>query len=368
MIADGFRLTISEIKQGLRQELVGKTIRGHIDNSAYYLKKQAMKWADGFPKKVNGTPSGFTPTVREVYKRIVWSFRMKQGYIYSSYETLAADVGCHKDSAREAVRYLEEKGLLQCRSGKGWQKKKFKNRANQYCPNLWIFINPETGTLINPPYTSESYSWKKIEKKFRENLKNPYMVAKENKGLRGARKENVQYTEIPYTKKPANPQKTSRPCTEIPYQYNNTSGGANAAPACARAPAVSATAPVGESVEMFANLGDLCKAIGTTPKNFLAAGNGVAGQLLDTMCQDRRFCGGRPVSGPLRQDPGIYCTFVCIELIAGSGNYKEIDIGISREKKFVTNATMVYIRFIVPKAVMDKKEKEFQEMMAARNY
>jgi len=226
-------------------------------------------------------------------------------------------------------------------------------------------MNPETGTFIDPPHTSENYSWEEIAKKFRENWT---MDSSKTKGLRGAQldtKTPVQKLDYGKGQKTAENSQTIVQNLDSIY---NISGGANAAPACAKAPAVSATAPVGESVEMFANLGDLCKAIGTTPKNFLAAGNGVAGQLLDTMCQDRRFCGGRPVSGPLRQDPGIYCTFVCIELIAGSGNYKEIDIGISREKKFVTNATMVYIRFIVPKAVMDKKEKEFQEMMAARNY
>ena len=71
-VEDGFAFSIREFTRGMDPSCVGKTKRGRINSSAYFVKKRAMAWADNFPKKINGVPTGFTPAVREVFKAIVW--------------------------------------------------------------------------------------------------------------------------------------------------------------------------------------------------------------------------------------------------------------------------------------------------------
>ena len=67
-VEEGFAFSIREFTKGMAPECIGKTRRGRLNNAAFHLKKRAMKWADEFPKKIDGMPSGFTPAVRIIGK------------------------------------------------------------------------------------------------------------------------------------------------------------------------------------------------------------------------------------------------------------------------------------------------------------
>lgn len=188
-VEEGFVITARELTRGMDPDCVGKTRQGRINNSAYHIKKAILAWADAFPKKINGVPTGFTPAVRDVFKALAWALLMDRGYAVFSYDGLADTARCDRSTAHQSINYLRKRGLLQFKTGKGWEQKQRRNLANQYTVNLWAFINPETGEIIDPPYHTGTYEWELTAAVFRSKLKNPTMVTRRDAGLRGVREK-----------------------------------------------------------------------------------------------------------------------------------------------------------------------------------
>lgn len=246
-VEDGFVITIRELTRGMDPSCVGKTRRGYINNSAIHLKKRALKWIDGFPKKINGAPTGFTRVVRDVYKAIMWSHLMDRGYSVFSYDGLSDTARCDPSTARAAVNFLRKHGLTQWKTGKGWGRKNRRSLANQYVANFWPFINPETGTLHDPPYQMAPYEWEFTAQVFRSksakkkggHAENQHMVSKRGKGSSGVSKKKRGHAENQQGVKGKKRRTSARPYAENQQLYSDNGIGAkNAAPtACADATA-----------------------------------------------------------------------------------------------------------------------------------
>ncbi len=58
----------------------------------------------------------------------------------------------------------------------------------------------------------------------------------------------------------------------------------------------------------------------------------------------------------------------CVRVVAGEASYREIDVGLSIGREYIDDETPVYIEYRIPAAYRDLKEKEFQAIMAAREY
>lgn len=226
-VEDGFIITIRELTRGMAPDCVGKTRRGRVNNSAYHIKKAILAWADGFPKKINGVPTGFTPAFRDVFKVLAWALFMDRGYAVFRYEDLADAAGCHRDTAKDAVHYFCARGLLQWKTGKGWEQKDRRNLANQYTVNLWAFINPETGEIIAPSYHTGTYEWKTTAAVFRCRLENTHMVVKQDAGSSGVREKADHRGKIPIRSDQENGVTEPKRMGKIPMYKSNGKGGAS---------------------------------------------------------------------------------------------------------------------------------------------
>ena len=283
-------------------DCVGKTRRGRVNNSAYHIKKAILAWADGFPKKINGAPTGFTPAFRDVFKAIAWALFMDRGYAVFSYETLADAAGCHRDTAKDAVHYFRARGLLQWKTGKGWEQKERRNLANQYTVNLWAFINPETGEIIEPSYHTGKYEWELTAAVFRTRLENTHMVVKRDAGSRGVKEKVDPRGKIPIRSDQQNGTTTPNRRGNLPHYKSNGMADANASPASADAAAGYAHAPLsiesGVGVPMpwtpeygspkvrYVKVGTLVRNLKLTVKEII---EGKSGRQIYDLCEAENF-------------------------------------------------------------------------------
>lgn len=230
-VENGFAPSIRELQAGMDPSCVGKTRRGRLNNSAYHIKKAALAWADAFPKKINGDPTGFTPAVREVFKAVVWSHLMDRGYAVFSYETLADAAGCDsRQTVWRAVNYLRKRGLIQVKTGRGWGQKERRSLANQYTANFWVFINPETGTIVDPPYHTGIYEWEMTAAGFRCRLENVTMVSKLDAGLPGVGEKADHSNKLLLRSDQENGVTTPKDSNKMLLYRGNDRGAKNAAP------------------------------------------------------------------------------------------------------------------------------------------
>jgi len=172
-IEDGFWLRIKEYERGVPKQFHGQQKRRGFNTIDQPLKDQMMEWIGG---------TGYTRSVIASYRAIVYAWRINQGYVALNHKQLGEEaanprkVKKHADKSapygitamKDGAEFLLERGLIQWNTGRGGDVNDFRDLANQYCPNVWPFIDPLSGCLTTPEYGLEFYEWRDRAGLFRE--------------------------------------------------------------------------------------------------------------------------------------------------------------------------------------------------------
>lgn len=286
-----------------------------------------------------------TPSAKLVGGLLVRWYNERAGYSWPSRSVLATETGLTQRSIRRATGELHELGIVFKVTGGGWDRGKIRHKSNMYYPAFSLVLE-SAEKPGNPPEYRDKLSpgsncppSKASNRRISAEVRGQIVPLYSDNDIAGA-----TATPAPNGSgsRPATPRKNTKPTRAIPSKM--------------------------EKIEFFAELGVLAFALGTTPEKFLAAGSGDAGHELDRLCLEYAFPAGRVLSSPLSHNPTRDGAMVCVEVIAGEGIYREKQIGFNMGHEFMNDGSPVYIVFQVSKAVRERVEKDFAEMMAKREY
>lgn len=369
--------TVKQIPERLRHStgrLAKKTRRvippGAVMSLAYVRKlpkrsRGPRKFPDmrirfAFRHYINRHPD-LTPVTKLVAEYIIRLYNFKLEKAWPSIATIADELSVGHATVSRAVKTLHDLGLIFIKSGGPSRRGSFGPKANEFVPNFWLVLNQETGAIIKNAKYPEN-----------EGTTPHTSAASRKKSLPQNRKTPLPQNEG--SKKHANTRKyaESFPQNEGPCSDNGV-GGASVPPF---ADAHGSTAPPEkepeiditgyETREFFITLKTLARELGITPERFLTSGNGAAGSRLDNLCYKNVFNGGKVVRGfclePSR--PKNTWNFVCLELIAKAGTYRELKTKFNTAPDQVNGDSPVFIQYRIPPQVQEQAEKDFE---AAQN-
>jgi hypothetical protein len=197
-IEPGLPMSASDMRYGLNESLAGPSRRRNGYSitgvpfkhraATWILEASAQTMADIMPY-MPGAKDGprsqykrLSRCERMVWAAIVWRYDVRRQCAPLSYEHLAdAAANIFKKSGdpinpplgrrtvARAVAYLERIGFIQIRSGRGGRQDR-RNLPNHYVPNLWMFVNAETGNFKSPQGMTRN-GWRNTAETFRARIK-----------------------------------------------------------------------------------------------------------------------------------------------------------------------------------------------------